>query len=172
MTDSRNLRVLDAAEDLAATVMLCMRQVDASRAPGVRGQLLRAIAAVPANIAEASNLGTDPNFRRQLRLSLASANESASHIRLLRRTGALAPAAADLCLNKLSVVCRMLVRLIRAIDEREAYRYDAIRYPKPPSSTFSPPKLPQPELPPPKLPHPELPHPKLPQPELPHPELP
>ena len=129
MTDSRDLRVLDAAEELAASVMEAMRDVDASRAPGVRGQLVRAVTAVPANIAEAANLGTDPNFRRQLRLSLASANESASHIRILRRTGALAPQTADKCLNKLSLVCRMLVRLIRAIDEREAYREDATRSP-------------------------------------------
>jgi len=127
MTDSRNLRVLDAAEDLAATVMAAVRVVDASRAPGVRGQLVRAITAVPANIAEAANLGTDRNFRRQLRLSLASANESGSHLRILRRTGALAPHSADACLNKLTVVCRMLTRLIRAIDEREAYREDGDR---------------------------------------------
>jgi len=122
MADSRNLRVLDAAEDLAATVLSAVRYVDVCRAPGLRGQLARSIAAVPANIAEASNLGTDPNFRRQLRLSLASANESASHLRLLRRTGALHRERADRCLNKLTVVCRMLSRLIQAIDEREAHR--------------------------------------------------
>lgn len=127
MTDSRNLRVLDAAEDLAATVIAAAREVDPARAPGVRGQLVRAVTAVPANIAEASNLGTDPNFRRQLRLSLASANESASHVRILRRTGALSSTTAGTCLNKLAVVCRMLIRLIRAIDEREAHREDSDR---------------------------------------------
>jgi four helix bundle protein len=124
MSDSRNLRVLDAAEDCAAAVLVAMRFVDARRAPGVRGQLVRSATAVPANIAEASNLGTDPNFRRQLRLALASANESASHLRLLIRTGALHERSGTTCLAKVAVVCRMLQRLIRVIDEREAHRID------------------------------------------------
>jgi len=124
MADSRNLRVLHAAEDFAAAVMLTSRLIDAARAPGLRGQLVRAAAAVPANIAEAAHLGTDPNFRRQLRLALASANESTSHLRILMRTGALDPVEGLRCMGKGAVVCRMLVRLIRAIDEREARDVD------------------------------------------------
>ncbi len=121
MSDSRNLRVLDAAEDLAATVFLAARIVDVYRAPGVRGQLVRAAAAVPANIAEAANLGTDANFKRQLRLSLASANEAGSHLRILRRTGALDPITVAKCESKRVVVCKMLSNLVKALDEREAH---------------------------------------------------
>lgn len=124
MADSRNLRVLYAAEDFAATVMSISQFVIPARAPGVRGQLVRAAAAVPANIAEAAHLGTDPNLRRQLRLALASANECASHLRILIRTGALASNHGTRCLAKGSVVCRMLSNLIKAIDEREARAQD------------------------------------------------
>lgn len=127
MSDSRNLRVLDAAEDLAATVLSTIDSIDARRAPGIRGQLVRAVTAVPANIAEAANLGTDPNFRRQLRLSLASANEAGSHLRILSLTGALPHTLIYRCESKRIVVCKMLVSLLRAIEEREARREDVNR---------------------------------------------
>jgi len=112
--------VLSAAEDFAAAILVAVRFVNAACAPGVRGQLVRSATAVPANIAEAAHLGTDPNFRRQLRIALASASESASHLRLLIRAGAIHPKRATHCLGKAAVVCRMLTNLIRAIDEREA----------------------------------------------------
>ena len=127
MSDSRNLRVLDAAEDLAATVLSTVASIDGFKAPGVRGQLVRSIAAVPANIAEAANLGTDPNFKRQLRLSLASANEAGSHLRVLARTGALGRPLIFRCEAKRIVVCKMLVSLLRAVEEREAHREEEQR---------------------------------------------
>jgi four helix bundle protein len=129
MADSRNLRVLYAAEDFAASVFAAVRYVNVQRAPGVRGQLVRSAAAVPANIAEAAQLGTDPNFRRQLRLALASANESASHLRLLIRSGAIHTRRATTCLGKVAVVCKMLTNLIRVLDEREARAMDRQRDP-------------------------------------------
>ncbi|MBL0937471.1 MAG: four helix bundle protein [Gemmatimonadaceae bacterium] len=122
MSDCRNLRVLDATEDLAATVLSTVAAVDVFRAPGIRGQLVRAVTAISANIAEAANLGTDPNFKRQLRLSLASANEAGSHLRVLSRTGALGKPLIFRCEAKRIVVCKMLVSLLRAIEEREAHR--------------------------------------------------
>jgi four helix bundle protein len=128
MIDSRKLRVLDAAEDMAATVLTLVTRVDARLAPGVRGQLVRAATAVPANIAEAANLGTDPNVKRQLRLSLASANESASHLRVLHRARALDPLTIARCTAKVTVVCKMLASLIRAIEEREAHTEESKRH--------------------------------------------
>jgi four helix bundle protein len=127
MSDSRNLRVLDAAEDLAAAVFEALERVDARRAPGVRGQLVRAASSVAANIAEAANLGSDANFKRQLRLSLASANEAGSHLRILRRTGAMDPLAVARCDTKRRVVCKMLTGLIRRIEEDEAKMEDERR---------------------------------------------
>ena len=120
MADSRRLRVLDAAEDLAATVFASVDRVNVRRAPGIRGQLVRAASSVAANIAEAANLGTEANFKRQLRLSLASANEAASHLRILHRTGALDPLTVARCDSKRAVVCKMLVALIRRLEEDEA----------------------------------------------------
>ncbi len=107
--------------------MAAVREVNANRTSGVRGQLVRATTTVPANIAEAAIVGTDRNFRRQLRRSLASAKESGSHWHRLKRAGALARHSADARLNKRTVVCRMRSRLIRAIDEREASHEDGDR---------------------------------------------
>lgn len=120
MSDSRNLRVLSAAEDLAVAVLSVVPLVNARRAPGVRGQLARSVTAISANVAEAANLGSDPNFKRQLRLALASANEAGSHLRVLERTGAIQRQHIWHCENKRVAVCKMLVSLIRAVEEREA----------------------------------------------------
>jgi four helix bundle protein len=127
MSDSRNLRVLDAAEDLAATVIQAAQRIDTDRVPAVKGQLVRAASAIAANIAEASNLGTDPNFKRQLRLALSSANETGSHLRIIKRTNALDPITTARCQSKLSVVCKMLSNLIRAVEETEARAEEARR---------------------------------------------
>lgn len=104
--------------------MVIAQYVHAHRAPGVRGQLVRAAASIGANIAEASGLGTDKNFKRQLRLALASANECGSHLRLLKRTGALDPLEHARCETKRVVVCKMLMSLIRRLEEDEARAED------------------------------------------------
>lgn len=127
MPDSRNLRVLEAAEDMTATVFDVVVRVQVHRAPGVRGQLVRSAASVSANIAEASDLGSDKNFKRQLRLALASANEVGSHLRIIKRTGALDPMSVARCETKRVVVCRMLVNLINRIEMDEAYEEDKKR---------------------------------------------
>ena len=127
MSDSRNLRVLSAAEDLAVAVLSVVPLVNARRTPGVRGQLARSVTAIAANVAEAANLGTDPNFKRQLRLALASANETGSHLRILERTGAIDRQRIWHCENKRVAVCKMLASLIRAIEEREAVEEEGRR---------------------------------------------
>lgn len=127
MPDSRRLRVLDAAEDFAAVTLQAAQHVRAYQAPGVRGQLVRAAASVAANIAEAAGLGTDRNFKRQLRLALGSANECGSHLRILERTGALDPRIRATCESKRVVVCKMLNSLIRRLDEDEALRQNEDR---------------------------------------------
>ncbi|WP_291156128.1 four helix bundle protein [Gemmatimonas sp. UBA7669] len=134
MSDSRHLRVLSAAEDLAVAVLSVVPLVNARRAPGVRGQLARSVTAIAANVAEAANLGTDPNFKRQLRLALASANETGSHLRVLERTGAIPRQHIWRCENKRVAVCKMLVNLIRAIEEREAHEEEERRNGKPRNS--------------------------------------
>ena len=122
MTESSNLRVLGAAEDFAATMQQTLQRVDTSSIPGERNQLLRSSASIAANIAEAAQLGTDTNMARQLRLALASAEESGVHLRLIQRSGALDPLSAKRCEIKLATVAKMLRGLIRVIEEREAHR--------------------------------------------------
>jgi four helix bundle protein len=120
MADMRNLRVLEAAEDLTATVLAAVNAVQVQRAPGVRGQLVRAVSSVAANIAEAAGLGSQANCSRQLRLALASANESGTHLRALRAAGALDPISIMRCESKRTLVCKMLARLIERVDEQLA----------------------------------------------------
>ena len=127
MTESSDLRVLGAAEDFAAAVHYALYDIDTSSVPGARNQLLRSSASVAANIAEAAQLGTDANMARQLRLALASAEESGVHLRLIQRARVLDPLTAKRCEIKLATVAKMLRGLIRVIEEREAHRENAKR---------------------------------------------
>jgi four helix bundle protein len=127
MADSRNLRVLDAAEDLSATVSAAAQRISDANAYAVKMQIIASAESIAANIGEAANLGTDANFARQLRIALASANETAVHLRNIRRKGALDPITIHRCQTKVMVVCKMLVNLIRSIEEREAHREDQRR---------------------------------------------
>jgi four helix bundle protein len=122
MADSRNLRVLNAAEDLSATVSAAVERISSGNAYAVKMQIIASAESIAANIGEAANLGTDANFARQLRIALASANETMVHLRNIRRKGALDPITIHHCQTKLMVVCKMLVNLIRSIEEREAHR--------------------------------------------------
>jgi four helix bundle protein len=122
MADTSKLRVLDAAERLAADVIVGCEGLDRRRAPGLVEQFIRATSSVPGNIAEAARLGTDANFKRQLRIALASADEAGCHLRILRRAELIPPhTAADFDARR-RMVCRMLQALIRRLEEKEAQR--------------------------------------------------
>ena len=120
MADLRNLRVLDAAHDLSSAVHEAASGLDVSKAPGLRAQLLAAVDAIPANIAEGAGLGTDQQFARGITIALGSANEVGAHLRVARTAGALDERTARRCQAKRAVVCQMLERLLQAIRSRVA----------------------------------------------------
>ncbi len=122
MNDSRYLRVLGAAESLSHAIDHLAHQIDVHRVPGAKAQLCEAAASIAANIGEASNLDTNANRLRQLRVALASATETAVHLRRIRAQGALPKSALITCQSKHAVTTKMLTRLIDAIERAEAER--------------------------------------------------
>ncbi|AMW06930.1 hypothetical protein GEMMAAP_15860 [Gemmatimonas phototrophica] len=90
------------------------------RVPGLRAQLLRAVDAVPANIAEGAR-GSRSQFANFLRIARGSADEVAIHLQVARRAGAMSETAYWRCENSRVVVCKMLSRLIRTLDEHAAH---------------------------------------------------
>jgi len=126
MTDPRNLRVLEAALQFAITVHDHIELLDVTRAPRVRAQLLRAVDSVPANIAEGAR-GSRAQFANHLRIARGSADEVGVHLRVARDTGAIADTQYWRCENKRVLVCKMLTRFLRALDEEEAYAHERDR---------------------------------------------
>lgn len=120
MADSRNLRVLDAAFHLVTAAHAASDRLDVDRVPGLRNQLLRAIDAVPANVAEGVRRPSRAEFARYLRIALGSADEAGTHLRIAWSAKALDTPDYYTC-NRLRVtVCKMLQQLIRSLDEAEA----------------------------------------------------
>jgi four helix bundle protein len=79
---------------------------------------------VPSNISEGAR-GGRAQFARYLRLALGSADEAGTHLRIAYHARALDQSAYWLCEARRTVVCKMLHRLIRAIDEQTARERNA-----------------------------------------------
>jgi four helix bundle protein len=126
MSDPRNLRVLEAAMQFTAAVHQHVDTFDITRAPRVRAQLLRAADSVPANIAEGAR-GTRVQRQNYFRIARASADEVGVHLRVARGAGAVADSTYWQCENKRAVVCKMLTRLIRVLEEEEAHTHNRTR---------------------------------------------
>jgi four helix bundle protein len=82
---------------------------------GLAGQLRRAAASVPANIAEGAHRRTRTEFRRFLDIAYASAGEADYHLLLARDLGLLAEGEYGELLAKVTRVKRMLAGLTRRV---------------------------------------------------------
>jgi len=123
MTNPTNLRVLEAALQLAAAVHEQIDRIDVARVPRIRAQLLRAADSVPANISEGAR-GSRAQFANHIRISRGSADEVGVHLRIAREVGALDEQQYWRCENKRVIVCKMLTRLLRTLEEEEARTMD------------------------------------------------
>ena len=88
------------------------------RFPGLTLQLRRAIASVPANLAEGAGHATDPQFNRFLEIALASAREADYHLLLARDLGVLGSKDYAGLEARLSEVQGMLMGLRKRVLER------------------------------------------------------
>lgn len=120
MNDLRNLKVLDAAHRLAAHVHAAAKSLDGRDTPGLRAQLLRAVDAVPANIAEGARQNSRPQFLRYLRIARASLDETSAHLRVASDAKVMSRPDVWQCRSTMAVVASMLHRLIDSIEEHEA----------------------------------------------------
>jgi four helix bundle protein len=127
MADLRNLRVYEAAEDLAANIDRAAALIETLRAPGLRSQMQRAAESIPANLAEGAGLRTDPQLLRGVHIALGSANELGQHLVRAKKRGALDPITVARCESKRVVVCKMLSSLAQTVERRIANRIDAER---------------------------------------------
>ncbi len=84
-------------------------------APGLRSQLLRAAASIPANIAEGAGQHSDARFAHFLSIAIGSANEVETHLRLARGLEMFDEATWRALDDELREVRRMLFGLRRRL---------------------------------------------------------
>jgi len=80
MADFKRLDVWQKARELAVNAIRACEGMSGPTGSLVRGQLVRAVMSVPANIAEGSAKLSDREFARFVRIALGSATESENHL--------------------------------------------------------------------------------------------
>ncbi|MES2521856.1 MAG: four helix bundle protein [Gemmatimonadota bacterium] len=111
MHDHTRLEVWRRANDFSAAVHLAARKATWRDAPGLKPQLLRAVASIPANIAEGAAHSSNQQFAHFTTISIGSINEAETHLRLVRALGLFAAEVIESLLDELTQLRRMLFAL-------------------------------------------------------------
>jgi four helix bundle protein len=120
MQDHRKLIVWQRAHRLVLLVNETFRGVRSNGIPGLPAQILRAAAAVPANIVEGCGRRTNAEFARFLDISLGSVMELDYHLLLARDTGLIRDTAYVPLARSASDVRRLVIALIQRVRARNA----------------------------------------------------
>jgi len=108
MADFRNLVVWQKANKLSVTTAEAVEGMRGHAGTILRGQLLRSIFSIQANIAEGSSKRSDRDFARYVRIALGSSTESANHLILVRDLKLIDDACFAILSSKLEEVGKML----------------------------------------------------------------
>ncbi|MCC6241698.1 MAG: four helix bundle protein [Gemmatimonadaceae bacterium] len=113
MADHRKLRVWQQAQDFVVHLADALLPSITARLPGLRNQLLRAAASIPAAIAEGAAQQSMAQYARYLSIALGSASETESHLTLAVRLHVVRD--GDERLMELEHIRKMLYRLREAV---------------------------------------------------------
>ena len=108
MADFRSLLVWQKANQLSVQTVEVVESIRGNAGSILRGQLLRSIFSIQANIAEGSSKRSDREFARYIRIALGSSTESANNLILVRDLGLMDEACFTSLSSKLDEVGRML----------------------------------------------------------------
>ena len=115
MRDFKNYRVGEKAHQLTLAVYAATTDFPKEELYGLKSQIRRSCASVPANIAEGCGRDTNAEFARFLRISAGSANELEYHLLLARDLGLLGTPEHATLDAKANDVKRMLATLTRKL---------------------------------------------------------
>ncbi|HLZ69797.1 MAG TPA: four helix bundle protein [Dehalococcoidia bacterium] len=107
----QDLQVWQKRMDLAAAVHRLARELPPEETYRLRAQLTRAIASVPANVAEGHSRAGKREFAHQVSIARGSLSEAETFVLLGLRLGYFTQAQSDLILNQSAEVGRMLTAL-------------------------------------------------------------
>jgi four helix bundle protein len=119
--DFKKLKVWEKSHQLALAIYKSTRTFPAEERFGLTGQLRRASASIPANIAEGCGLGTDNELGRYVRISLGSA-EVEYHLLLAKELGHLSMSAYEPLRLAILEVQSMLAGLGRGLKRTKKSR--------------------------------------------------
>ena len=116
MSGYTDLRVWHRAMDLAALVYALSPAMPKNEQFGMTSQMLRAVASVPANIAEGYQRGTRKDYARFIAIARGSLAETQTFLLLAIRVGHLPEIEVAPSLALADELSRMLTRLKRQLD--------------------------------------------------------
>ena len=114
----KRLSVWEKSHELTVLAYRATEQPTARRFPLLVTQLRRAVAAIPANIAEGAGHASQAQFARYLEIAIATSREAQYHILLARDLGALAERDFATLEARASQVQGMLVSLRKRVVQR------------------------------------------------------
>jgi len=115
MQDFKQLVVWQKAHKLTLGVYRASAMFPSDEKYGLTGQLRRACASIPANIAEGCGRDSDADYARFLRISLGSAFEAEYHLVLARDLGLVNADDHQALDSQLSEVKRMLYAFVQRL---------------------------------------------------------
>ena len=120
MQDFKKLRVWHLAQELSVDVIEALSQSAVRRVPGLRNQAVRAANSVSVNLAEGCARPSRAEFLRFVGIAIGSANELEAHLGLANRTSILSAEIHTKLEQRLNLVRRMLISLMRVLEQQIA----------------------------------------------------
>lgn len=127
MQDFRKLRVWHLARDLELRVINGITPQAARRVPGLRSQAIRAAGSVSANIVEGCGRPLQTEFLQFLGTALASVNVLQKHLMTASDAKIVSPKVSSALNRTLEVERRMLIALMRTLQEHVAHNENSRR---------------------------------------------
>ena len=112
MRDFTQLKVWERSHRLTLAVYKATVTFPREEQYGLKGQIRRSCASVPANIAEGCGRGTNADLARFLQIALGSASELQYHLRLAYELSYLNPHAYERLTREVTEIKRMLTSFI------------------------------------------------------------
>ena len=112
----RDLKVWQRSMDLIVEVYHLAQTFPQSEQFGLISQLRRAAVSISLNIAEGAGSGTDPEFRRFLRMALRSCYEVMTGLEIGRRLGYCMNQQVNALLQEADEVAAMIVGLSKGLS--------------------------------------------------------
>jgi four helix bundle protein len=120
--DFKKLKVWQKSHQLALDVYKSSSGFPDRERFGLTGQVRRAAASIPTNIAEGCGCGSDNELGRYIRISLGSATELEYHLILARDLAILPPPAYDSLSAATREIQNMLVGLSKRVRRGQRLR--------------------------------------------------